>query len=137
VKKRKTRKDFETYLLKIIGKYVPILLLQKNTFKIRKSEVSDWEDHPAFDTSYFGCLFNYPYSDVTIIYSEEAFNDWVRENTDMESFIIHEMCHVLTDPLYSKATKRYITKEAIEDEREILTDHICNIVLKRENERRK
>jgi hypothetical protein len=130
MKTKKTKKDFEVYLLKIIGKYTPILMLQKHTFVVKISEESDWDNQPAFDSGYFGSLFNFPYLNATIVYSKEALDDWIKENTNMTPYIIHEMCHTITDPLYSKATERYITKEEIENEREILTEHISSIILR-------
>jgi len=35
---------------------------------------------------------------------------------------------MITDPLYSKACDRYTGKNEIEDERELLTDKIANII---------
>jgi hypothetical protein len=130
MKPKKTKKAFEDYLLKVINKCIPVLLLQKYTIEVRISEIDDWDKRPDFDSGYFGNLFNYPYLNAIIIYSKEALDDWIEENTDMAPYIIHEMCHIITDPLYSIGNKRYVSKEALENERELLTDHICNIVLK-------
>lgn len=75
------------------------------------------------------CKYNYPYLNVTIRYSEEFEERWGK-GEDMTPFIVHEMCHPITDPLYSKATERYASNTEILDERENLTDYICNIALK-------
>lgn len=44
--------------------------------------------------------------------------------------LIHEYIHPLTDPLYCKARSRYVTHDELNDEREALTDHIANIIIK-------
>jgi len=43
---------------------------------------------------------------------------------------MHEMFHVVTDKLYAKAGSRFVGNGELEDEREQLTDHLANIVLK-------
>jgi hypothetical protein len=35
------------------------------------------------------------------------------------------LCHLITDPLYSKASTRLVSKTEVEDEREKLTDHLA------------
>jgi len=117
----KTHKDFESYIHKTINKYIQILFLQKHTFNIRQGT--------ELGSSYYDFIYNYPYLNQTIGYSELAFKEW-NEGKNQTSFILHEICHALTDPLYSKAVQRYVSKNEIEDERERLTDHICNIILK-------
>ena len=77
------------------------------------------------------CKFNYPYQTIKVRYSKCIYEDW--EKKDYRAAIevlIHEMCHPLTDGLYAKATSRYCTKDEVEDEREKLTDHIANILVK-------
>jgi len=116
----KNRKSFEKYILKIIDEYTPVLLLQRHTFKVKRG-VED-------KRSLFECLFNYPYLNVTIKYSDSSFKKW-EHGKDLVPYIVHEMCHPVTDPLYQKALYRYVSKNEVNDEREILTDHICNIAL--------
>ena len=115
------KKKFEAYLLKVINKFIPILLLQNHTFRIEYG-VGDKK-------AYFECLFNYPYLDVTIVYSESIYKKWKR-GENITPLIVHEMCHPITDPFYSKSVQRYVSKNEIHDERETLTDHICNIALR-------
>lgn len=117
----KTPKDFEKYIGKIINKYIPILLLQRHIWKVERGTTSD--------TALMECVYSYPYLNVTIRYSEKAFQDW-RKGEDMVPFIVHEMCHPITDPLYAKAASRWICQEDLLDERERLTDLISYIVLK-------
>jgi hypothetical protein len=115
----KTEKQFKTYIESVVKKYQPILLLQRHLVTVKKIE----------DDGYFNCLFNYPYLNVTIGFSIRALKDWQKgENKERE--IVHEMCHMLTDPLYAKAITRYTSKQDMEDERERLTDVIANIVYK-------
>jgi len=114
-------KQFKEYVTKVINDYIPVLLLQRYTFEIRKGKLNK--------KCLFECSLCYPYLNACIFYSESTFKDW-EKGIDLTSHIVHEMCHIVTDPLYSKATHRYVTKNEIEEERELLTDHICNIILK-------
>lgn len=116
---KKTTKEFEKYILNIIDKYSPILLLDRHTFEVRGGAQKGLME----------CLFSYPYLNIIIQYSTDAFEDW-KKGKDMVRYIVHEMCHPITDPIYSKALSRFLTREEIEDERENLTDLISHIVLK-------
>jgi hypothetical protein len=117
----KANKKFEAYIMAIIEKYIPILLLQRHTFEV-KAGVCDPE-------SLFECLFQYPYLNAVIKYSKNAIRRW-KTGEDMSTFIVHELSHCITDPMYSKAIQRYVSEREIRDEREQLTDVICNIVMK-------
>jgi len=120
--RKKTYKDFERHCYAIIEHFVPILLLQRHTFELKKG-VNNQE-------ALMECVFNYPYLNVTINYSEKAFEKW-KKGEDVTPYVVHEMCHPITDPLYAKATDRYASRNEITDEREMLTDLICNIVLQK------
>lgn len=119
---KKSYRQFEGHIHSIIKKYVPILLLQRHTFEVERGA----ED----DGGYMSCVFNYPYLNVTIRYSEKAFIEW-KKGKDMTPYVVHEMCHPITDPLYAKATSRWASHDEVRDEREQLTDLICNIVLQK------
>ena len=114
-------KKFEKYLLKVIDKYSKILLLDKHTFSVKRG-VSD-------ERTFMECRFRYPYLDAQINYSERAFEDW-KDKVNIKPQIVHELCHIITDPFYSKANARYVSIDEILDERELLTDHISNIIVK-------
>jgi hypothetical protein len=117
---QRSHKDFKTYICKVIVQFTPILLLQRHTFEVKRG----CESKDAL----MECVYNYPYLNVTIKYSDQAFEDW-KKGKDVVPYIVHEMCHPITDPLYSKATARYVSRDEILDERELLTDYICNIAL--------
>lgn len=120
------RKKFEAYIKAVSEKFIPKLLLQNHTFSILRGV--------TLDGSLFEAVCNYPYLTVCIRYSEEAFHRWEKK-VDLTPFIVHELCHALTDPLYCKADNRYVTRQEILDERERLTDLIANIVLHNVNYR--
>lgn len=118
---KKEKTELEEYLTKLINKYTKILLLDKHTFELHYGvENKD---------SLMECVFNYPYLNVTIKYSDKLVEMW-RNKKDITPYLVHEMCHPITDPLYSKAISRYVSRDEILDEREKLTDYICNIVIK-------
>lgn len=117
----KNNEEFEEYVYKIINKYSKILLLDKHTFEI-KNRIENQE-------ALMECVYNYPYLNVTINYGDNVINKW-KNKEDIIPYVVHEMCHPITDPLFCKATERYSSKNEILDERERLTDYICNIVIK-------
>lgn len=114
---------FEKYLYRMIKKYSKILLLDKHTFELKNKLEKN--------NSLMECVSNYPYLNVTINYGDELVEKW-KKGEDLKPYLVHEMCHPITDPLYCKAIQRYASKDEILDEREKLTDYICNIVIKNE-----
>ena len=115
--------EFEDHLLGIVEKYIPILLLQRHTFEVALG-CNDPE-------SLFELVFMYPYLNNRIRYSEKSISDW-EKGRDLTPYVVHEMCHAITDPLYAKAIQRHVSRTEILDVREMLTDNLCNIVLNKE-----
>lgn len=115
------KKKFEKYLMKVIKKYTPLLLLQRHVIEVKQDDQGRVE--------FFECSCSYPYLNVVMWYSKSAFKGW-KKGRNLTSYIVHELCHPITDPLYTKAIARHVSKNEILDERENLTEHICNIVLK-------
>lgn len=77
------------------------------------------------------CQFYYPYKTITIRYSNSLVNNWRKKKyRSVLATLAHEMAHVVTDPLYAKACNMWRSKDELEDERERLTDHLANIVMK-------
>lgn len=114
-------RDFKTYIESIIQKYVPLVCLTHHIFTVKRD--------PEKSDSHYGSAFRYPYLQQEILYSQKAFDEWV-SGVDQEIYILHEICHSLTDELYAKAGDRFTLSRTIEDARERLTDHITNIVYK-------
>lgn len=115
-----SQRAFEKWALSIIAEYKTKLLLDRHTVTLEASDKVD----------YFECTFRPPYLDSAIRYNpEKVQRDWKGGNhADLKHALIHELCHVLTDPFYGKATERYTTKQTLNDERETLVDHIATIV---------
>lgn len=123
IKSPKIKKDFEDFLYNTISRYSQILLLDKHTFQVKYAE--------DLKGSLFECVYNYPYLNVVINYSDEVVKRWQEGKfLEVSNYIIHELCHPITDPLYAKATSRFISRGEIEDERERLTDYIAQIIIK-------
>lgn len=120
----KKNKKFEEYALKIIKKYQKILLLDGYMIDLT---------HGVTDKNAIAqCRHRYPYRDNDIMYSDGLVKMW-EDGDDIVPIIVHELCHIVTDPFYTKATKRYVTEEEILEERESLTEHISNIIIKHEH----
>lgn len=114
-------KKFEEYVFKIINKYKGLLDLGNYTFKL---------NYPCQNNdAYMECMFVYPYMDASFNYSDNIVERW-KKKEDIRGIIIHEMCHLITDPLYSKGENRWTSRNEILDEREKLTDFISKLVLK-------
>lgn len=117
---------FEQWGLKKLEKIQKILLLDSYypitlTKKVQKDSRAE-------------ANFNYPYKSIAIYYDDEILKDYNdKKYQEVINTLVHEMCHSLTDALYGKAYNRFITKTELEDEREALTDHIANIILKNLN----
>lgn len=121
MKKKKTEKEFVRYIKKVIERYTPVLFLEKYHVQLIKGI--------SIQGSLFEVQFRYPYLDFLLRWSDTAFEQW-KKGDDLNREILHEMCHVVTDPFYAKACTRYVGKVDLEDERERLTDMICNIIMR-------
>jgi hypothetical protein len=117
----KEEKALKQWISQMYNKYKAVLFIEK--YHLKSRTVKKDEDY------YLGSKFNYPYLDLTIIYSDDFIKDWKENKQDAERRIIHEFCHAITDPLYS-VVMNWPTKDQIEKERERLNDHIAQIVNK-------
>ncbi len=116
----KKEKEFIEWIKKQVEFYQPFLGLHLHSITVEKSK----EVRPDFRLE---ITCTYPYFDPTIRYTEEAFKDWA-DNKLPPNRILHELIHILTDPLYCKAITRFTTRNEIEDERERLTDTLTLII---------
>lgn len=115
----KNKDKYEKWIKEMFDKYRSVLFLEKYRLEI---EYSDEKGAPMLATD---C--NYPYLDIVITYTDKALNDFLKNKKRSERWIVHEFCHIVTDSFYSTVV-RWPTKQAIEDARERLTDHIAQIV---------
>lgn len=116
------QKAFEKYARGIIAKYQRKLLLDRHDIALEAST----------KTKYMECQFREPYLNTVIWYNPDSVGkDWSKKIfSDLKRSLIHELCHVMTDPFYNHTTKRFVDKETLEEARETLTDHIAMIVFK-------
>ena len=114
----KTKKEFEKWLRKWIDFYTPHLFLEKYVIGIKEDE-----------SHYLGMTCRYPYLDNDLLYGENAFKDWIKGNLKPDR-ILHELCHIITDPLYCKGLEVFKSKDEVESEREHLVDLLSNIIQK-------
>jgi hypothetical protein len=121
---KKERKQFEQWAKDVLAKIQKVLLL--GHFAPLELEYGCKNAG-----AYAECELTYPYQSITVRYGDLALADWRKKDLEsLKNVLIHEMCHPLTDPLYSKATSRYASRDEIEDERERLTDHIANVLIR-------
>jgi len=116
-------KKFEKWAMPILVRLQKIILLEH--FEPLKIEFGCKSKHAHAE-----CQISYPYQSITFRYSKECLDDFIKDPKEVLPVLVHEMCHPLTDPLYDKAVARFSGNKEIEDERERLTDHIANIVLR-------
>jgi len=113
-------KELEEFILSVIKEFTPIMFLERNSINVKYDK----------EVNYLECGLHYPYLDTSIIYNNKVVKSFLKnELKDLRYQIVHELCHIITDPLYTKATYRYLGKNELEDEREHLTDLISKIVL--------
>lgn len=111
-------KKYKKWIEEIFHKYKSILFIEKYHLKLEKN-----------NENYLACKFNFPYLDAVILYSDESIKHWREDKKNAERRIIHEFCHIITDPFYA-TVMGFPSKKQIEDARERLTDHIAQIVNK-------
>ena len=109
-------RNFKKWIEQTIEYYRPYLQIGTQKIRVEKDDVN-----------YMEITFTYPYLEPYIKYSEKAEKSWLEGHLPKDR-ILHELCHILTDPLYAKATSRYVSKNEIEDEREKLTDTLSVIL---------
>lgn len=123
MKKKPNTKAFEAWAMPVLQKLQTVMLLHdhaplKIELKQKMKALAEFQ-------------ISYPYKSLHIRYSPDVLEMFEKkEFEELKGVLSHELSHALTDPLYCKATNRYVGKQEIEDERERLTDHIANIVLK-------
>ena len=115
--KKKTHKDFINWIHEQVLFYSKPLNVANQKIKVEFNE----------KTNFLEITCTYPYLEPTIRFSEKAFGEWSEGKMERDR-ILHELCHMITDPLYVKAIERYVGKNEIEDERERLTDTLTVII---------
>ncbi len=113
----KTEKDFKQWIEKQIKYYKPYLDLNLQNIIVLHGK----------ETTYLDVSCVYPYLEPTIRYSDCAFQEW-KSGLLTKDRILHELIHIITDPLYVIARKRFTSESEIEDARERLTDTITVIL---------
>lgn len=122
-----TMTAFEKWAQPILKKYQKILLLDDHTLTFSY-------DSKLKNDTFMEHDFNYPYKITDIRYGDTALKYFKEKKYKrLKEILIHELCHSLTDPLYEYAYTRFTTKDALSNERERLTDHITNIIIKHES----
>lgn len=124
MKKTAQQKAFEKWSISVLENLARVLLLED----FHPIEISYKKLDQEINAE---CDFIYPYKSICIYYGDNLLEDFSKKDyTKVKNSLAHEMCHPLTDPIYSKAITRYASRNEISDERERLTDHIANIVLR-------
>lgn len=117
-------KEFEKWAMPIILKAAKIVLVE-HFYPVKLV----WKKKIC-DGAMAGFAFSHPYQRMEIQYSNDLIKEWKEEKDSAKGILVHEVCHALTDPLYNAGFQRFPSKHQLEDEREKLTDHIANIILK-------
>lgn len=118
----KGQKEFEKFAYGVLKEYQPKLLLTHFHIDIeaRKS------------ANYLEVDNRVPYLDPAIGYNpERVLKDWNDgKKEELKRSLIHELFHVLTDPLFNMGGDRYATKDHYNQMREHTVDHLANIIYK-------
>lgn len=108
---------------RIIKKYQKKLLLESWDFNVILSKDSVSESNAAAEVY---CSPVYRFATITI------YKDAFKKPNNINNIICHEMCHCLTEKLYTFCydflNSKFHSHNDIEDEREFLTEWIAKIV---------
>lgn len=122
--KTKDKQAFEKWARPIIDEYQRKLLLTHHHISI----VSKTDNIEAV----MELSFRVPYLDPELRYNpNEVERFWKRgDKNTLKHMLIHELCHIITDPLYGLGFERFANKQSLSDARETCTDHIAMIITK-------
>ena len=76
----------------------------------------------------FEIKVNYPYHNATLKWQEDTFHTWKEDKKKVSEYLLHEMLHILIQPLEQLTYARYVTAPGISNEVESLTDHLTNLL---------
>jgi predicted metal-dependent hydrolase len=110
------KQDFEKELKKQINYYTNILNL--NEYRITVKQVN---------CEYLNISTNLPYYDVIIGYSDSIVQDFL-DKKDISFYILHEVCHLITEDLYHRAFDRFTSESRLDYSRERTTDRIAGVI---------
>lgn len=114
-------KTFEQWVRTQLDKYQKVLLLHDHTIYL---EYKDLRASDMFEVS-----VRYPYKDVNVYYGPTALKEFKEKNHgELRVSVIHELVHVIVDPLYFIGVERYTTQDQLNNERERAVDHIAKVI---------
>lgn len=117
--KKDQTKAFEKWVNDELVRWAPVLGLELYKFSVERDDKG----------SYMAITCTYPYLHAAVKYNSEALTDFTTGKIQAKTrAVLHELCHMLTDPLYVKGIERHTGPQEIKDEREKLTDTIAAIV---------
>ncbi len=117
-------KVFEKWARALITEYQKKLLITQHHVTL--------EGKTESDSALMQIKFRLPYLDPLMGYNPKKVEEYWKkgDKAELKHSIVHELCHIVTDPLYGCAVDRHISKDETERTRETLTDHIAMIVMK-------
>lgn len=81
------------------------------------------EDDFAFEIN-----IKFPYQEATLKWTENTYKDWLDDKKKVTKYLLHEMLHILLQPLYEAAADRFTTPKQLDNLNEELTDKLTNIL---------
>lgn len=119
--------------LKAITKeYAKLMLLSDWHLDVILSDKEVGDENAAAMVS-----FSHIYKHGTITFYKSAF----KSPNDVHHIVIHELCHLLTEPLYISCIDflngKHRSRHDIEDQREMMTEHIAKVASSLISKRRK
>ena len=120
---------FETYMVKIVGELKKVLGLVEYAGTINFPENDS--GGTAMDIN-----VDVKYLRFSVQVYPVCRGDYkLKRYDDLLEYMTHELCHIITEPLYDKAVRGIATcqQDDLEVDREQATQRICNIVMKLTN----
>lgn len=73
---------------------------------------------------------NSPYQNALLEWQLETYEEWKKDKKKIQRYLLHEVTHIVIEPLCKVGENRYVTKEHLVDVVEETTDKLTNILFK-------
>lgn len=125
-------KKYRSFVRNIASICQRVMFLNLYTIDIEYPQASKKEKRDDGNSCVAEIYTNHRYYSACITLYPETFQRWKRKGKrSVADAIVHEFCHIITDPLYKRAyqTSNNENADFLEDLREQTTQHIANIVM--------
>lgn len=70
----------------------------------------------------------YPYLNAEITWTEKTYTDWLTNKITVKKYLLHEIIHLVIEPLTKAGRERWGTERNLNDMDELVTDHFSGVL---------